>query len=109
MKVTYRVRFEDEARTRARVFLDHENARWWASRNRPEVDYDIVARYENALHAAIAFLLRRREPTVSSRAINGVEAETPYATTLECAPPSGSVGTHRFRPMSPTSTAPARR
>jgi hypothetical protein len=105
MKVTYRVRFEDEARTRGRVFLDHENARWWASRNRPDVDYDIVARYENALHAAIAFLLRRREPTVSSRE-NGVEAETPYDKTSEGkgTPPNSSVGTHRYRPMSASSS-----
>ena len=67
MNVTYRVRFEDERRTRSRVFQDHDAARWWASRNRPDVDYVIVARYQNAFHAAIAFLLRRRVPTVSSR------------------------------------------
>lgn len=67
MKVTYRVRFSDERSTRLRVFADREDVRWWARRNRPDVDYLIVARYENALHAAIAYLLRRREPTVSSR------------------------------------------
>jgi len=66
MGVTYRVRFDDERRTRSRLFLTHEEARWWASRNRPQVDYVIVARYDNALHAAIAFLLRRRVPTISS-------------------------------------------
>jgi hypothetical protein len=67
MNITYRVRFEDERRTRSRVFEDHEAARWWASRNRPEADYVIVARYQNALHAAIAYLLKRREPTVPGR------------------------------------------
>ena len=67
MKVTYRVRFDDERGARGRVFEDRKAAGWWASRNRPDVDYVIVPRYENALHAAIAFLLRRREPTISSR------------------------------------------
>jgi hypothetical protein len=81
MKVTFRVRFEDEHRTRSRSFRDREAARWWASRNRPEADYVIVARYENALHAAIAFLLRRREPTVSSR-IDLADPQNPAPSTL---------------------------
>ena len=80
MKVTYRVRFEDEQRTRSRGFSDREGARWWASRNRPEADYIIVAQHENALHAAIAFLLRRREPMVSSR-IDLAEPKNPAPPT----------------------------
>jgi hypothetical protein len=67
MKATYEVRFEDERRTRTRHFNDPEAARWWANQNRPNVDYVVVPRYENALHAAIAYLLKRREPTTPSR------------------------------------------
>ncbi len=67
MQVTYRVRFDDEQRTRRRVFEHRKSAAWWACQNRPGFDYVIEARYQNALHAAIAYLLRRREQTISSR------------------------------------------
>jgi hypothetical protein len=67
MQVTYQVRFVDERRTRSRVFELRKSARAWASQNRPNVDYVIVARYKNALHAAVVYWLRRRGPTVSSR------------------------------------------
>jgi hypothetical protein len=77
MDVTYRVRFGDDRRTRSRAFDDHEAARWWASRHRPGVDYVIVARYKNALHAAMAYLLRRRVPTVSSTGLVAEVAEGP--------------------------------
>ena len=59
MQITYRVRFVDERRPRSRVFELRKSARAWASRNRPNVDYVIAVRSKNALHAAIAYLLRR--------------------------------------------------
>jgi hypothetical protein len=66
MDMTYEIRFDDEDQTRSRGFKNPVAARWWASTNRPHARYVIVPRYANPLRAARAYLLRRREPTVSS-------------------------------------------
>jgi hypothetical protein len=63
MYMTYEVRFDDESGTRSRGFKNQAAARWWASRNRPDVNYVVVPRYTNPLRAAIAFVSRRRMST----------------------------------------------
>ena len=106
MKVTYEVRFDDENRARKRSFADRHEARWWASRNRPTVGYHIVPQYQNALHAAIAYVLRRREPTTANTALSPSETHraAQEAQSPAIAPPRFShahTGRRRTRLGSP--------